>query len=199
MPISTSSPYTTTSCVSAKKCGGITGCFARRSANANAISAAIPPSSHARAGQLLVVPSTSYPVSPSIRHKRPSESSRMPGTSSGPRTFAIVVGSVVRASAITTIESGMLAAKIQCHESRCVSTPPTSGPTIAATPQVAATRPSAAPRRSCGMRSAIAAVATGKMPPAPNAWIARAARKTGQLGAAIASTDPAAKIATHAM
>ena len=123
----------------------------------------------------------------------------MPGTSSGPRTLAAVTGIVVRAIAITTIESGTFATKIQCHDKKCVKRPPTSGPTMAATPHVAATRPSAAPRRSGGMRSAIAAVATGKIPPAPNAWIARAVRNIGQFCDAIARTEPTAKIATHAM
>ena len=45
----------------------------------------------------------------------------------------------------------------------------------------------------------IAAVATGKMPPAPNAWIARAMRNIGKLVDAIAMIEPTAKIATHAM
>ena len=54
-------------------------------------------------------------------------------------------------------------------------------------PQVAATIPSAAPRRSRGTTSPMAAVATGKMPPAPSACSARAARKTGYLGATIAN------------
>ncbi len=80
-----------------------------------------------------------------------------------------------------------------------MNNPPTSGPTIAATPHVAATSPSAAPRRSGGMRSAIAAVATGKMPPAPKAWIARAARNIGKFCEKIASSEPSAKIETQAM
>ena len=49
-------------------------------------------------------------------------SSAMPATSSGPRTLATVAGSVVRASAITTSASGMLATKIQCHDKKCVTT-----------------------------------------------------------------------------
>ena len=99
----------------------------------------------------------------------------------------------------TAIASGTFGAKIQRHDTKCVTNPPNAGPATAASPHVAATIPSAAPRRSCGTTSPMAAVATGKMPPAPSACSARAASKRGNAGAAIAITLPAAKSAMHPM
>ena len=98
---------------------------------------------------------------------------------------------------MTANANGMLAAKIQRHEKKWVRMPPTLGPMMAAKPQTAPSKPSAEPRRSSGTLSAIAAVATGKIPPEPAAWTARAIRKIGNVGDTIARTLPAAKIATH--
>ena len=50
----------------------------------------------------------------------------------------------------TTTASGTFAMKMSCHEKKCVRTPPTFGPMIAARPQTAPRRPSAEPRRSTG-------------------------------------------------
>ena len=71
--------------------------------------------------------------------------------------------------------------------------PPSNGPSRNASPNTAPMRPSVRPRFSSGTVSAMTALATGKIPPAPNAWIARPTSSTSNVGAAATSNDPAAK------
>ena len=52
---------------------------------------------------------------------------------------------------------------------------PADAPKMLATPNTAPTSPSASPRRSAGTAVPISAVAMGRMPPPPIAWMAREA------------------------
>ena len=191
----------TASCRLANSAGGMTGSAARGSMKASATNATIATTMQTTGsiGPPNVAACASRRVSAIIAASKPVASVTMPATSSAPRTWAAVVGTSRRARTMTTSASGTLAPKIQCHETKCVTTPPNVGPMMAATPHTAPRMPSAEPRFSGGTRSAIAAVATGNMPPAPIAWIARAARKMPNVGATIASTLPAAKMERHAM
>ena len=76
-------------------------------------------------------------VSAIIAASKPVASATMPATSSAPRTLAAFVGTSRRARTMTTSASGTLAPKIQCHETKCVTTPPNVGPMMAASPHSA--------------------------------------------------------------
>ncbi len=66
------------------------------------------------------------------------------------------------------------------------------GPIRNATPNTAPRMPRAGPRSASGSFAATTAVATGKMPPAPNPWIARPATSAFELPATTSTSDPAA-------
>ena len=79
---------------------------------------------------------------------------------------------------------------------------PTAAPSTFARPATAAASPSAMPRFSAGNVVAIAALATGIMPPAPAACTTRPASKSPKPPHDFArphSSDPAANTARHAV
>ncbi len=61
---------------------------------------------------------------PYIKNSNPIVSSSKPGRSSGPRTRGAFTGTCENANASTAAPSGKLSAKIQRHETKCVTSPP---------------------------------------------------------------------------
>ena len=101
----------------------------------------------------------------------------------------LVDGTAARTSAMVTSTSGTLSAKIQRHETWSTIHPPTSGPTITATPPQAVHDPIAAPR-SFGANAATMIASELGVSSAPAAPCrARAAISTSIVGARAHATD----------
>jgi len=97
----------------------------------------------------------------------------------------------VRASSggIASSPIGTLIQKIHCHAIPCVIAPPTTGPTVAASPVTPPYTPSAHPRRSGGNAAFSSASASGMTSAAPAPWTARAAISVPTEGASAHATE----------
>jgi len=86
--------------------------------------------------------------------------------------------------------------KIQCHDSRSVIIPPSTGPSTLVTANTMAIEPWRRARSFGGTRSPMMICASGMKPPEPMPWMARNAISCVMLCAKPHSTEPSRKVAS---